>query len=111
MHDFLDRSLYIGSYLLKSKSYYTTEKYVMKSQKEGQNFGLRDQSKIFLFLPLLTLFVRLVCVWSLTVAIVSSNIEEDFIVSKLYETFRLPSVLNILFLLTTCPEKIDQKLS
>ena len=33
----------------------------MISQKEGQHFGLRDQSKIFLFLPLLTLFVRLVC--------------------------------------------------
>ena len=82
------------SYLLKSKSYYTTEKYVMISQKEGQHFGLCDQSKIFLFLPLLTLFVRLVCVWSLTVEIVSSNIGEDFIVSKLSETFCLPSVLN-----------------
>ena len=66
----------------------------MISQKEGQHFGLRDQSKIFLFYPLLTLFVRLVWVWSLTVAIMSSNIGEDFTVSKLSETFCLPSVLN-----------------
>ena len=48
----------------------------------------------FLFYPLLTQFVRLVWVWSLTVAILSSNIGEDFTVSKLSETFCLPSVLN-----------------
>ena len=76
---------YMVTILLKSKFYYKTEKNVI-SHKEGQHFGLCDQSNFVLFDTFLSLSLRLVGVCrglEMTVAIMSSNIGEEFIVSKL----------------------------
>ena len=76
---------YVVTILLKSKFYYKTEKNVI-SHKEGQHFGLCDQSNFVLFDTFLSLSLRLVGVCrglEMTVAIMSSNIGEEFIVFKL----------------------------
>ena len=98
------------SYFLESNSYYTTEKYVMISQKGGQHFGLHDQSKIFFYF---TPFYHLLSGWCGSGVWLLQSCHQILERTLLFPNYPRHLVFRqflteIVFTLNLCPEKINK---